>query len=101
MIREISPSRAVCSGVSRSKIAARTAATCPGAVRTSSSYPASVRTHSWPRRSDGQLSRRSQPLPSSRVTACDSRERVILVRSASSVIRILRSGVSESVLSSA
>jgi iron complex transport system ATP-binding protein len=37
MMREISPRRAVCSGVSRSKTAARTAVTWPGAVRTSSS----------------------------------------------------------------
>lgn len=96
MIRMISPSWPTCSGVSRSNRAWRTASTWAGAAAFSTSKPASVRTAFWPRLSEGQSSRRTQPFFSSRAIACESRERVILASMASSVIRLRRCGDWES-----
>lgn len=98
-IRMISPRDFCCSGVSRSKTAWRTASTWPGAVRRSTSYPSSVRMANWPRLSEGQSSRRTQPFFSSRATACESRDRVIFAYLASSVIRSRRRGDSASLTS--
>lgn len=92
----ISPSECTCSGVRRSNIAWRTAFTWPGAERRSISWPSSVRTAFWPRLSEGQSSRRTQPLFSSRATAWERRERVILAFLASSVIRMRWRGAWES-----
>lgn len=100
MTRQISPSWRTCSSDSRSKIAPRTASTWPGAASASAAKPSSVRTASCPRRSEGQFSRRTHPFSSRREMAWESLLRVIFERSASSVMRIRRSGVSESHTSS-
>lgn len=95
MLVKIPSSCPTCSGVSRSKSAARTVSTCPGAARSSTATPSSVRTATLPRLSHWQLSRRTSPSFSSRATAYVSRGRVIFSPSASSVIRSRRSGTSE------
>ena len=69
---------------------------CPGAAAASTAKPASVSTATWPRRSVGQSSRRTQPRSSSRATACESRLREDCVASASSLIRMRRPGASDS-----
>ena len=87
------------SSSSWSNIASRTAATCPGAAATRAARPASVSTASAPRRSVGCRSRRTQPRSSRRATACESRLGDELVMRASSLIRSVRSGASESMAS--
>jgi len=85
-----------CSGVSWSNRCVRTLSTCTGAAASSAANPSVVRTASWPRPSSGQTCRCTQPRSSSRETAWESRLREERQRSASSLIRIRRSGVSES-----
>ena len=95
-VAKISRSWPTCSGVSRSNTCLRTARTCPGAASASATKPASV---SWARvlrRSSGQGERRTQPLRSSLLTACDSRLCELCVTAARSLIRNVRPGTSES-----
>ena len=86
----------ICWGESWSNRCVRTLSTCTGAAASSAAKPSSVRTASWPRPSSAHTCRRTQPRSSSRDTACESRLREERQRSASSLIRIIRPGVSDS-----
>ena len=87
---------ATCSSVRRSKRWLRTPSTWPGAAAARAAKPSSVSTAIDPRRSVGHVSRRTQPASSSRATAWEMRLRDDCDRSASWLMRSVRSGASDS-----
>ena len=95
-LAEVAHRSATCCGESWSNRCVRTLSTCTGAAASRAANPSSVRTASCPRPSSAQTCRRTQPRSSSRETACESRLREDRQRSASSLIRIIRPGVSDS-----
>ena len=92
----ISRSARCWSGVSTSNRYARTSSTCPRAAESSRSKPASVSSANWPRLSVGHALRRTHPASSMRATAWLSLLREDIEFVASSLIRSLRSGASDS-----
>ena len=91
------PSCRTWSGVSWSKRRRRTSATCRGAISTSTRYPASDSVATCPRRSASERWRETHPRSSRRVTAWERRLADMLVTPARRLIRIDRSGASESI----
>src|SRR5580700_5250646 len=90
------PRRRSCSGDRTSMTSDRTWATCPGAAAARVWKPWSVRMALVNRPSAGSGSRRTRPRSSRRLMRCDSRDRDELARSASELIRRVRSGLWES-----
>src|SRR5258707_9690227 len=87
------PRRRSCSGDTTSMTSDCTWATCPGAAGARVWKPWSVRMALVNRPSAGSGSRRTRPRSSRRLTRCDSRDSDALARSASKLIRRVRSGL--------
>ena len=94
-VAQISPNWATCSSVSTSNSNVRTAPH-DRARRRQLPKPFSVSTANAPRLSDGHPRRSISPACSIRAIACDMRLREKRLRSASSLIRSVRSGASDS-----